>query len=79
MKIASVSELRQNLQAFLAAAASGQRVRITSHGRVIAEITPPKLEPEKAVSARVKLRGTVLKFSKPTESAFDPSEWDMNR
>lgn len=79
MKEVSVSELRQNLQAFLAQANSGQRVRVTAHGRVIAEISPPTSDPKKAAGARQRLRGSVLKFKRPTAPAIDAGEWDMNR
>jgi prevent-host-death family protein len=79
MKEVSVTELRQNLQAFLAKASSGQRVRVTAHGRVIAEITPPTPDAGSADRARQRLRGSVLKFKSPTAPAFDPDEWSMNK
>ena len=79
MKEVSVTELRQNLQAYLAKARSGQRVRITAHGRVIAEIAPPTPNVEAASGARRRLRGSVRSFRKPTAPAFDAAEWDMNR
>lgn len=79
MKEVSVSELRQNLQAFLAKAKGGQIVRVTSHGRVIAELTPPRPGKDDAEQARKRLRGSVLKFKQPTSPAFSPDEWEMNR
>lgn len=79
MKEVSVTELRQNLQAFLAKANSGQSVRVTAHGRIIAEITPPSSDQEKTARARKRLRGSVLKFVKPTAPVLAPEEWEMNR
>jgi len=79
MKQVSVTELRQNLQAFLAKASAGQRVRVTAHGRVIAELAPPTPDTDKAGQARRRLRGSVLKFKKPTAPVFDAGEWDMHR
>jgi antitoxin (DNA-binding transcriptional repressor) of toxin-antitoxin stability system len=79
MKEVSVTELRQNLQAFLAKANGGQRVRVTAHGRVIAELAPPTPELDRANRARQRLRGSMLKFKKPTAPAFDAAEWEMSR
>jgi len=79
MKEVSVTELRQNLQAFLAKAANGQGVRVTSHGRVIAELTPPRSDEKSAERARKRLRGSVLKFKQPIKPVFEPDEWEMNK
>jgi prevent-host-death family protein len=75
----SVSELRQNLQAFLARVAAGERIRVTSHGRAIAEIGPPAADESAAAAARDRLRGSVLKFERPTEPAMTEDEWQMLR
>jgi prevent-host-death family protein len=45
MTTTSVSRLRQNLQTYLALAAAGQRIRITAHGRPVADITPLPANP----------------------------------
>ena len=79
MKEVSVTELRQNLQAFLANAANGQGVRVTSHGRAIAEIMPPRFDKDGVEQARKRLRGSVLKFMQPTKPVFEPDEWEMNK
>jgi prevent-host-death family protein len=79
MTTTSVSQLRQNLQTYLALAASGQRVRVTAHGRPVADITPPVSEPDAAEAARKRLRGSVVEFSEPLRPATDPAEWNMNR
>jgi len=75
----SVSELRQNLQVFLAKVQRGGRLRVTSRGKAIAEITPPGPEPDKTRAARQRLLGSLLRYDEPTAPAFEPQEWDMNR
>ena len=77
MTITSVSELRKNLQGFLAQVAAGERIRVTAHGRVIAEIGPPSTEPDAADAARQRLRGSVLRFDRPLEPAYSLDEWRM--
>jgi len=79
MKEVSVTELRQNLQAFLAQASGGQRVRVTAHGRVIAELAPPRPNQNKADRARKRLRGSVLKFKQPLLPVLTMEDWEMNR
>jgi prevent-host-death family protein len=79
MEEVTVTELRQNLQAFLTKVSRGTRLRVTSRGRVIAEITPPSSAPEEAEAARARLRGSVLQYADPTAPAMEPGEWEMNR
>jgi prevent-host-death family protein len=79
MKEVNVTELRQQLPAYLARVRRGERVRVTSRGKVIAEITPPAPSPDQIAAARARLRGSVLRYSQPLEPVIEPSEWDMNR
>ncbi len=79
MTVISVSKLRQNLQSYLALVASGERLRITSHGRTVAEITPPAAGHDAAATARRRLRGSVLRFDRPTEPAWSADEWTMHQ
>jgi prevent-host-death family protein len=79
MKDVKVTELRQNLPAYLARVRRGERVRVTSRGKVIAEITPPAPTQSESEAARRRLRGSVLRFDRPTEPILDPREWDVNR
>jgi len=79
MKSVKVTELRQNLPAYLARVRKGERVRVTSRGRVIAEIAPPSATPEEAKAARARLRGSVLRYDRPLDPVIDPREWDVNR
>jgi antitoxin (DNA-binding transcriptional repressor) of toxin-antitoxin stability system len=75
-----VTELRQNLPAWLGRVRKGERLAITSRGKVIAELSPPA-NPHKTTSdaARAFLRGSVLRYDRPFDPAFEPQEWDMNR
>lgn len=79
MKEVSVTELRQNLQAFLTSVSRGHRFRVTSRGKVIAEITPPQPDPDKSAAARQRLRASVVRYDDPTAPTFESGEWEMNR
>lgn len=79
MKEVKVTELRQNLPTYLARVRRGERVRVTSRGKVIAELAPPAPSASESATAWRRLRGTVLRFDRPTEPVIDPEEWDVNR
>ncbi|MEO6028752.1 MAG: type II toxin-antitoxin system prevent-host-death family antitoxin [Candidatus Binatia bacterium] len=75
----NVTELRQNLPAYLAKARKGQHIRVTSRGRVIAELGPPSTLPDHAATARARLRDSLVRFDDPFGPMIDPDEWDMER
>lgn len=75
----NVTELRQNLPAYLARVRKGERLRITSRGKVIAEIAPPAPSAQEVKAARARLRDSSARFHRPTDPVFDPEEWEMNR
>lgn len=75
----NVTELRQNLPAYLARVSKGERLRVTSRGKVIAELAPPAASKSESEAARRRLRGSVLRFDRPTDPVFDPEEWEVNR
>ena len=79
MNDVKVTELRQNLPEYLAKVRRGERVRVTSRGKVIAEISPPSASRKEAEAARVRLRGSLLRYDNPLEPALDPGEWDANK
>lgn len=79
MKEVKVTELRQNLPTYLARVKKGERVRVTSRGKAIAEIVPPGPTKSESDAARARLRGSVLRFDRPTDPIIDPSEWEVNR
>lgn len=74
-----VTELRQNLPEYLARARRGERLRITSRGRAIAELAPPAAAPTDVAEARARLRGSVLRYVRPLDPAIAPGEWEANR
>ncbi len=78
MSEVSVTDLRQQLQSYLARVQRGERLRVTSHGRVIAEIAPPSETADAAARARARLAATVLRFDDPFAPVLDASEWDAH-
>ena len=79
MKEVNVTELRQNLPGYLAKVQCGERIRVTSRGKVVAELAPPARSPDIIAAARARLRGSVLRYERPLEPVLYASEWDMNR
>ena len=79
MSEVSITELRQNLPKYLAKVRDGQKVRITSHGKVVAEITPPSRSVDDVLAQRAILKNSVLRFQRPFDPAFDQDDWDVTR
>ena len=75
----NVTTLRRHLPEFLARVERGERVRVTSRGRAIAEISPPRPEPEAVDGARARLRGSLVRYDAPLEPAILTEQWEMNR
>ena len=75
----NVTDLRQNLPSYLERARRGERIRVTSRGEVIAEISGPKAAEEEAELIRKQLRGSVLHYELPTEPAHAAEEWVANQ
>ncbi len=79
MKEIRVTDLRQNLPAYLARVRRGERIKVTSRGKVVAELGPPAPSPDEVGGARARLRGSVRRYDRPLEPVNDPSEWEVNR
>lgn len=79
MKEVKVTELRQNLPAYLARVRRGEKLRVTARGKPVADLTPPAASAAQAGAARARLRGSVVRFDRPTEPVFAPGEWEMDR
>ena len=79
MVTVNITDLRQNLPAYLEKACKGQRIRVTRRGKVIAELSPPSAASDDASAARALLKGSVLRYESPLEPAVDPGEWNVNR
>jgi antitoxin (DNA-binding transcriptional repressor) of toxin-antitoxin stability system len=71
--------LRRHLPELLARVKRGERIRVISRGRIIAEISPPRPEPEAVDAARARLRGSLVRYDAPLEPAFLTEPWQMNR
>lgn len=52
MKQINITELRQHLPSYLSSVQKGAEIWVTSHGRVIAHISPPA-EPQKAAQGKL--------------------------
>ncbi len=79
MKDVKVTVLRQKLPEYLARVRRGERIRVTSRGKAIAEIAPPSAAKEEAEAARKRLRGSVSRYERPLEPVIEPGEWEVNR
>ena len=79
MKEVNVTALRQNLPDYLALVERGEKVRVTVHGRVIAEICPPAPSDDETTAARTRLRNSLVRYDDPFEPAIAADEWEMNR
>ena len=79
MEEVKVTELRQNLPEYLAKVKRGQRVRVTSRGRVIAELSPPSASKKEVETARARLFHSVLRYDRPLEPVIAPNEWEVNK
>lgn len=79
MSDVNVTDLRQNLPAYLERARRGERIRVTSRGEVIAEISPPKATQQEVEKIRSHLRGSVVHYELPLDPAYAPKEWSANQ
>lgn len=79
MKQINVTTLRQNLPDYLAMVERGERVSVTSRGRVIAEISAPAPASDESNAARARLRKSLIRYDEPFEPAIAADEWEMNR
>lgn len=75
----NVTDLRQNLPSYLERARRGERIRVTSRGEVIAEISGPKAAADEAALLRKQLRGSVVHYESPAEPAHAPEDWTINQ
>lgn len=73
-----VTELRQNLPAYLAQVRRGEEVEVTVHGRVIARIVP---EQDRAAAARRRLAELRKRGARILGDVISPSGdvWDAER
>ncbi|MDP1931109.1 MAG: type II toxin-antitoxin system prevent-host-death family antitoxin [Gammaproteobacteria bacterium] len=77
MQDVNVTNLRQNLPEYLARVEAGETLRVTVHGRAIAEISPPSPLQDGAAAARIRLRNSVVRYDAPLTPVLPADEWDM--
>ena len=56
MKTSSVREVKNRLSAYLRMVEQGERVAITHHGRIVAELVPPAHVPDKEANSGLRRR-----------------------
>jgi len=78
MKDINVTNLRQNLPAYLAEVEAGETLRVTVHGRAIAEISPPGQHGQDSDAVRARLRNSLVRFDDPLAPALPADEWTMH-
>lgn len=76
MSDVSITELRRNLPKYLAKVRDGQKVRITSHGKIVAEISQPRVAEDQ--NQRAVLKSSVLRYDRPFDPAFEASDWNVH-
>lgn len=79
MKDVNITLLRQNLPDYLAQVEAGETLRVTVHGRAIAEISPPRPYVDEADVARARLRNSLLRYDAPLEPALPADEWNLHQ
>jgi antitoxin (DNA-binding transcriptional repressor) of toxin-antitoxin stability system len=79
LKEVNITELRQNLRAYLARARRGAHFRVASRGKVVAELSPPAAPKARVAAARARLKGSVRRYEPPLEPVTDPGEWRVNK
>lgn len=75
----SVTTLRRRLREVLAWVERGERIRVTSRGRVIAEIAPTLPDADAAETVRARLRGSLVRYDAPLAPVLPVEDWEMNR
>lgn len=75
----NITELRQNLPAYLKRVRQGERIRVTSRGQIVAELAPPTANTDEVALARKQLRGSVVRYDNPLEPAFSSEDWAVNQ
>ena len=74
----NVTDLRQKLPAYLERARRGERIQVTSRGKVIAEISSPKAAEAEAERIREQLRGSLVQYELAAEPAHASEDWTVN-
>ncbi len=74
----NISELRQNIQHFVARANAGERIGVKVRGKVVAELAPAMNAQEEAKRKLTELRKTAVIGDVITPEPFDWDDWEAN-
>jgi prevent-host-death family protein len=75
----NITELRQNLPTYLKRVQKGERIKVTSHGKIIAELVPPTATEDEAAHARKMLRDSIVWIDDSLEPADPVEDWEVNQ
>ncbi|HTU10851.1 MAG TPA: type II toxin-antitoxin system prevent-host-death family antitoxin [Allosphingosinicella sp.] len=56
---------------------TGEGITVTKRGRPVAELKPVAKKERRSIIGAMK--GSVLKYERPFDTAIDPEKWDANR
>ncbi|MCL4821597.1 MAG: type II toxin-antitoxin system prevent-host-death family antitoxin [Vicinamibacteria bacterium] len=76
---AGIRELKDNLSRYVREAEAGQRVAITAHGRVVAELTPPAGRGRPRGGSRLQALVSAGLAQPPTETGDPTRGWPSIR
>lgn len=81
MSAVNITELRQNLQRWVARAGQGERIGVSVHGKVVAELVPASDRQAEAKRALAKLRKAVREGKVKLGDLITPidAEWTYDR
>ena len=74
-----MKHVKRKLPEHMARVRRGERLLVTSRGRVIAEIAQPAAAKDEAAAARARLRGSVRRYERPLDPVIAQGEWDANK
>jgi prevent-host-death family protein len=78
MQSVGIKTLKNNLSAYVRAAAAGDTVQVTDRGRIVAELVPPRVAPDATEAERQMAelirRGLVTPAKIPPEARLPPRQ-----
>jgi prevent-host-death family protein len=75
MAATGIRELKDNLSRYIRRIEAGERIAITAHGRVVAELVPPGAAAKSSVSSRFEALVAAGVIRPPLESGDPTEDW----
>ena len=75
MAATGIRELKDNLSRYIRRIEAGERIAITAHGRVVAELVPPGAAAKSSVSSRFEELVAAGVIRPPLESGDPTEDW----